>query len=585
MADVRLERQLRYYFSDKNLWKDVWLVNQLGDDCTGFIAAEVIAGFNRVQQITSELDLVVASLKRINELEVKEDSQGKAAVRRRHALPPKPQPESEAGSLEAEGGDDQELQVASTAVPDAPLSQAPNAKEMESLAGFRKVPKTGVIYVMDEASKAGYCAATAQEWANLGQGSPETTRAKNWPTNIRKRLTELVEKGKLTSELGPFSLQTLEVNEENLHYSSVNGDWALRCAVAKYYNEIYRKGKSSLYTAENVAIVGGGRLALTRLCCAMDNVNLGHFLPDYTAYAELLSQFKTINSIPIPLDPKNNFTITLQELRREIVGRGLSVLLLSNPCNPTGQLIEGEELKNWCRIARETQCSLVLDEIYSRYIYTQRMSPTDATWRMVSAAQFVDDVNQDPVIILDGLTKCWRMPGLRICWIVAPKSVIDAVGAAGSFLDGGPSLPTQRSCVPLLNPKDVIEQTVMLQVLFSHKRDFLLRRLQDMGITVEHPPQGTFYCWCDISNLPPPLNNCWGFFRELLKEKVIVTPGVFFDVNPGSRRKFNSYDSFIRISYGPSFKEAQRGLEGMQRVIERQKKLQSIPEDDAMGSP
>lgn len=164
--------------------------------------------------------------------------------------------------------------------------------------------------------------------ANLGQGSPETTRAKNWPTNIRKRLTELVEKGKLTSELGPFSLQTLEawlstvvpcdtgwfawpchrftwkitlsmwwkeastlflersptkeVNEENLHYSSVNGDWALRCAVAKYYNEIYRKGKSSLYTAENVAIVGGGRLALTRLCCAMDNVNLGHFLPDYT---------------------------------------------------------------------------------------------------------------------------------------------------------------------------------------------------------------------------------------------------------------------------------------------------------------
>ena len=75
---------------------------------------------------------------------------------------------------------------------------------------------------------------------------------------------------------------TKEVTEENLHYSSVNGDWALRRAVAKYYNEIYRKGKASLYTAENVAIVGGGSLALTRLCCAMDNVNLGHFLPDYT---------------------------------------------------------------------------------------------------------------------------------------------------------------------------------------------------------------------------------------------------------------------------------------------------------------
>ena len=46
------------------------------------------------------------------------------------------------------------------------------------VAGFRVVPKTGVIYVMDEAAKAGYCALTAKEWANLGQGSPETTRAK-----------------------------------------------------------------------------------------------------------------------------------------------------------------------------------------------------------------------------------------------------------------------------------------------------------------------------------------------------------------------------------------------------------------------
>ena len=51
-------------------------MNQLGEDCTSFIAAEIIAGFNRVQQITSELDLVVASLKRIPELEVKQDFTG-----------------------------------------------------------------------------------------------------------------------------------------------------------------------------------------------------------------------------------------------------------------------------------------------------------------------------------------------------------------------------------------------------------------------------------------------------------------------------------------------------------------------------
>ena len=267
MADPRLERQLRYYFSDKNLWKDEWLVNQLGPDATGFISADVIAGFNRVQQITNDFDLVVSSLQRIVELEVTE-LDGKVQVRRRYPLPPKPLTEADAPGTEAIV-DEQELQVAlqvaSTPVPDEPGSLA---SDDIFLTGFRRVPKTGVIFVMDEASKAGYSGLTAHEWSNLGQGSPETTKAKNWPTNVRKRLTELVEKGKLTSELGPFQLQSLEVNEENLHYGSVNGDWALRRAVARFYNDIYRKGKSSLYSAENVAIVGGGRLALTRLCCA-----------------------------------------------------------------------------------------------------------------------------------------------------------------------------------------------------------------------------------------------------------------------------------------------------------------------------
>mmetsp|Transcript_33860 Transcript_33860/g.78737 ORF Transcript_33860/g.78737 Transcript_33860/m.78737 type:complete len:595 (+) Transcript_33860:132-1916(+) len=567
MADLRLQRQLRYYFSDKNLWKDEWLLERLGDNATDWVEVSVIASFKRVQEITSDVALVASCLAQLPELEVSEASEwlGSARVRRRAPLPPRPAPATSEGSIERDV-DELALQAASAPAPDEPAQQGPQAP---AVPGFREVPKTGVIYVMDQAAKSGYSLSTAHEWSNLGQGSPETTSPRNWPTNVRKRLSEYVEKGTLSSEAGPFSLDAIETNEENLHYGNVNGDWALRCAVAKLYNDLYRKGKASQYTADNVAIVGGGRLALTRLCCAMDNVNLGHFVPDYTAYAELLSQFKSINSIPILLDPENNFRITIRDLKREIVGRGLSVLLLSNPCNPTGQLVEGDDLKSWVRIARETQCTLVLDEIYSRYIYSQRMAPSDAHWRIVSAAQFVEDVDRDPVVLLDGLTKCWRMPGLRICWLVAPRSVVSAVGAAGSFLDGGPSLPTQRACVPLLHPRAVVEQTIMLQALFSHKRDFFLKRLQDVGITVDHPPQGTFYCWCDISGLPPPLNTCWGFFEEMLREKVIITPGVFFDINPGARRRFCRYESYIRISYGPSFKELQRGLDGMQRVITR----------------
>ena len=60
-------------------------------------------------------------------------------------------------------------------------------------------------------------------------------------------------------------------------------------------------------------------------------------------YAELLTQFKTINSIPILLDPENNFRITLRDLRREVVGRGLGALLLS----ATEHRNAGTACSNW----------------------------------------------------------------------------------------------------------------------------------------------------------------------------------------------------------------------------------------------
>lgn len=255
------------------------------------------------------------------------------------------------------------------------------------ISAFRKVPETGVIYVTNRATDVGFT-PDSEEWANLGQGSPETTKIDDWPKNVRKAVADLEEKGLVYTLVK--SIDSIPVMEENSHYGPVNGDWELRSAIANYYNTMFRKGKKSQYTAENVAVVGGGRLALTRLCSAMGPINLGHFLPDYTAYEELLSVFKNITPIPIPLDPDNNFKCTLKDLKNEIVGRGLAALLLSNPCNPTGQLYEGEELKQWVRISRETHCSLILDEIYSRYIYSQKMAPGDAHWRIVSAAQFVE---------------------------------------------------------------------------------------------------------------------------------------------------------------------------------------------------
>ena len=83
---------------------------------------------------------------------------------------------------------------------------------------------------------------------------------------------------------------TIDVDDQE--YAPVPGIWELREAVAALYNRLYRKGLKSQYSAENVSICGGGRAALTRAAASLGHVNLGHFLPDYTAYEELLDVFK-----------------------------------------------------------------------------------------------------------------------------------------------------------------------------------------------------------------------------------------------------------------------------------------------------
>lgn len=400
-----------------------------------------------------------------------------------------------------------------------------------------------MIYVMHEAAGHGFT-YDDPHWSNLGQGSPETGPIPGAPPRI----------------------EAVTIASTHQQYAPVAGSKDLCQAVADFYNTVYRRDKKSKYTRDNVSIASGGRLALTRLASALGNVNMGHFIPDYTAYEELLSVFKAFSPIPILLDPERGYKISTEDLKKEILGRGLSALLVSNPCNPTGQLVEGEQLSEWCQLARECQCSIILDEFYSHYVYN---GGPGGTAKMVSAAAYVDDVETDPVIIVDGLTKNWRYPGWRVSWTLGPKAVIETIASAGSFLDGGANHPFQGVAASLLDPSQATRETEAIQKHFGAKRAFVLNRLRQMGIGVDAEPAGSFYVWANLSKLPKPLDDGMAFFREGLKEKVIIVPGTFFDVNPGNRRSHGRYQNYCRISFGPELKKLELGLDALERVIKR----------------
>ena len=410
-------------------------------------------------------------------------------------------------------------------------------------SAFRPVPRTGVIFVTNEAEARGYRASDAA-WCNLGQGQPETGLLPGGP----RRLTEL------------------EVRPDSHDYAPVAGLWELREAVAEHYNRRYRQGRKSRYSAENVAICGGGRLALARAAVALGEINLGHFLPDYTAYEELLGVFRLFHPIPILLEGDKGYAFSVEELRREIQGKGLSAVLLSNPANPTGRTLAGEELADWVSCARTQDCALLVDEFYSHYCWSSSAEGENPT---VSAAHFVEDVENDPVILFDGLTKNWRYPGLRVSWTLGPKSVIDAVSSAGSFLDGGGSRPAQQAAVGLLEASVVEAEIQTIRETFLPKREFLVSSLREMGIGVDLVPEGGFYVWGSVAGLPAAMNTDMTFFQRALEQQVITVPGTFFDINPGQRRQTRAsrFSKYLRFSFGPSLDVLERACQRLTQMI------------------
>lgn len=408
---------------------------------------------------------------------------------------------------------------------------------------FRAVPRTGVIFVMARAAERGFHYGHPA-WANLGQGAPET--------------------GDIPG--GAPRVEAVALDPASHEYGPVGGLPELREAVAALYNARYRRGMPSQYSMENVCISPGGRAGLTRIAAALGSVHLGHFLPDYTAYEELLDIFKAFVPMPIVLDRREGFVLSADRLRDEIVGRGLGALLLSNPCNPTGHAIRGGALRAYVDICRQLHCALVLDEFYAHYLYDDALR-TDGP--ALSAAAYVEDVDEDPVLLVDGLTKNWRYPGWRLSWTVGPKEIVGRLASAGSFLDGGPSHPLQQAAIPLLAHEVADREARAIQATFGEKRRLMVERVRAMGMTLDQAPQGAFYCFASLDNLPGPLRDGMAFFEAALDHQVIVVPGAFFDVNPGKRRSHipSRLTHHVRLSFGPDIAQVRLGLDRLDAMI------------------
>ncbi|MHC4818200.1 MAG: pyridoxal phosphate-dependent aminotransferase [Planctomycetota bacterium] len=410
--------------------------------------------------------------------------------------------------------------------------------EGRQLGALRQVPYMGVIFVVAEAMKLGFRNGHP-DWCNLGQGQPEIGEMEGAPPRIG----------------------SVEILPGDHAYGPLEGTDELREAVAAHYNRLFREGHSSRYAASNVAIASGGRLALTRAFAALASVRIGYQLPDYTAYEDMFNlHLDRLTSVGVRTREEDGFRLTPDLFEGAVTDHELAAFVVSNPCNPTGNVLRDGALDAVVRIARARGVTMLMDEFYSHFIY-DRDGP-------VSAARYVEDVDEEPVLLFDGLTKCYRYPGWRVGWVVGPPAMIESMARTASAIDGGPSRIAQRAALSALEPDRADRETAALRRGFGAKRDEMVRRLSAMGIRCVPEPQATFYCWATLRDLPAPFNDAMTFFRRALDRKVLTVPGAFFDVNPGKRRQGPSpYGDWMRFSFGPPMENMVLGLERLAEML------------------
>ena len=275
-------------------------------------------------------------------------------------------------------------------------------------------------------------------------------------------------------------------------------------------------------------VSGGLVLALLSLVNAGDEV----LMPDpYFVMYKVLVQL--CEGVPKYYDLYPDFRIRREALESQITEK-TKVILLNSPSNPSGAVFPSEDLQIVAEVARKHNLIIIADEIYDRFIYTDRFH---------SIAEYY----QDNLILLGGFSKTYAMPGWRMGYAVGPDEVLEKMMILQQFtFVCAPSFAQKAVLFALdLDMSEYIEK-------YRMKRDLVYGALKDRFDVVR--PDGSFYIF---PGLPEGVSG-QDFVKQALSKKVLVVPGSAF-----SRR-----DTHFRISFAASDEDLRRGSELLCEIAE-----------------
>ncbi|MCR6498537.1 aminotransferase class I/II-fold pyridoxal phosphate-dependent enzyme [Shinella sp. CPCC 101442] len=326
--------------------------------------------------------------------------------------------------------------------------------------------------------------------------------------------------------------QALEIGR--IGYTDALGLISLRRAISDFYRSHHGVSVDPGRIAITTGSSAGFNLAFLALFDAGDRVAIAR--PGYPAYRNILAALG-IETVEIGVNAENEFTLTPQAL--EAAGR-IDGVLLASPANPTGTVTGRANLAALSAYCRENGIAFISDEIYHGLTFVGEE---------VTALEFGDEA-----VIINSFSKYYCMTGWRIGWMVLPEKLVRSVERiAQSLYISAPEL-SQIAAEAALGAEAELN---VYRDAYRVNRDFLVKRLPEIGFSIASPMDGAFYAYVDVRRFT---NDSMAFARRMLAETdVAATPGIDFDPRDGHHT--------MRFSYAGSFEEMREAVDRLARWL------------------
>lgn len=336
------------------------------------------------------------------------------------------------------------------------------------------------------------------------------------------------------------------INSNFNKYTAVQGIPELLEAVCVKFK---RENQLEFATNEIMTSNGGKQILYTLFQAILDpGDEVLVPLPFWVSYDE---QIKLSEGVPVYVPTDESFKLKASDLE-SFITKKTKAILLNSPNNPSGAVIEWEELEKIAELCLKHDILIISDDVYEHFMYDGKSFRSIATISPEVKAQ---------TIIVHAISKTYGMAGWRIGYAAGPKNIIKAMTDFQSHAASNPCSIAQKAAVgALLGPQDSVAAQ---RSAFDKRRQYIHEALNSIEGVKCNKPEGAFYVFPDVSGLyGGDINDSLSLAETLLtKAHIAVAPGGAFGGE--------SMDKYIRFSYATSMKNIEEGMRRFKEFVEK----------------